>query len=226
MSLYKFTPTQRYAIYTVWDEKCYLCNKPIDLKTMDVDHIIPENMLRRPSELAEIFESYGLPKDFDLQSYHNWAAACSLCNNRKSGMVFSKSLIVQVELQRAAKSSARAASLAEQVLSNQTITKALNAIERFNLANKATTEVQFAMDVLARFHKSVREPNISEENIRIVPLVEVISKSNGIQIVKGPYGVGGGPTEIPLYGGAVCPGCGWAAWNGARCVVCGLMDDD
>ena len=45
LSKYSFGAEERYAVYTVHGERCYLCGKPIDFASMEVDHVIPGSLL-------------------------------------------------------------------------------------------------------------------------------------------------------------------------------------
>lgn len=59
-----------------------------------------------------------------------------------------------------------------------------------------------------------------------VPLHEVLSEDGIITAVRGPYGVGGGPSDSrDLPAGMRCGVCGYQYSSGARCVTCGIMDD-
>lgn len=75
-------------MFKVYGERCYLCRCPLDLKTMEVDHLIPESLLEKPEELAQVIRSFALPGDFDLNSYENWQPSCRTCNNQKRAKVF------------------------------------------------------------------------------------------------------------------------------------------
>lgn len=90
MAEYKFSSVQRFVIFTVYgpETKCYLCNEPVTLKTMQVDHIIPEQLLSHPARLAEVIEELGLSKSFELNSYENWLPSCGPCNNAKRNNVY------------------------------------------------------------------------------------------------------------------------------------------
>jgi hypothetical protein len=48
LSVYNFSPAERYAVWTAHGEKCYICTRPIDLKTMEVDHLVPESLIGDP----------------------------------------------------------------------------------------------------------------------------------------------------------------------------------
>lgn len=71
----------------------------------------------------------------------------------------------------------------------------------------------------------------SEEPIRLtpdteVPLHEVLSSSDGYEVVEGPYGQGAGPPVHEAAPGHNCALCGYSYFNGTRCVICGQMCDD
>ncbi|MFD1328723.1 hypothetical protein [Mycoplana ramosa] len=57
VSKYVFTVHERWAIFRVHGERCYLGREPIDLKTMQVDHIVPESLLDDPESLAKALEA-------------------------------------------------------------------------------------------------------------------------------------------------------------------------
>src|SRR5690625_1481713 len=103
MSRYQFNVHQRYAIFTVHGERCYLCGRPIDLQTMQVDHIIPETLAENSGKLAATLEALGRPATFNVNSYENWLPSCAPCNNRKRDSVFEPAPIILIELDRAAR---------------------------------------------------------------------------------------------------------------------------
>lgn len=224
MSTYKFTAAQRAAIYTTHGEKCYLCTCPLDLKTMEVDHVIPESLLTNPDGLKITLETLGLPSDFGINSFANWLPACSICNGKKSDIVFSPSPIVQIVLQKAATKAGAAEAIANETVSKRKIANALNVLERAKNDDKLEPEI---LQILGDFVSRNRQPDLVDKPIRLTPLYEILSEKDGVQIVRGPYGVGGRPTGSNVDPSFSCPTCGAnAAWNGARCVICGAMDDD
>lgn len=224
MSTYKFSPAERAAIYSTHGEKCYLCSKPLNLKTMEVDHVIPEFLLKKPTELQAALNAFGLPSGFDLNSFANWLPACSPCNGTKNDLVFEPTPIVQVHLQRAIARAADAQALAEETVSERKIANALNVLERARDDGKLDDEV---IQTLSEFISRHRQPDLSGQPIRLTPLYEIITEHNGIQLVRGPYGVGGRPAIRDPHFSFSCPNCGSiAAWNGARCVICGEMSEE
>lgn len=194
---------------------------------MEVDHVIPESLRDTTERLREVIESLGRPNDFDVNSYSNWLPACRPCNGKKLATVFDPSLLIQVALQRAAERASRAAALERQTVTRRTVMKALNVLERASEAGELDDEVIAALQPLVTFQASHRSPDLSGEVIRLTPLYEVLSDDGGLRIIRGPYGVGGRPSGPHVHSSFDCPNCGAiAAWNGARCVICGALNDE
>ncbi|MDD2660786.1 MAG: HNH endonuclease signature motif containing protein [Methylococcales bacterium] len=224
MSTYKFSPAERAAIYSIHGEKCYLCGMPINLKTMEVDHIIPESLVEKPKELQSALNAFSLLQDFDLNSFANWLPACRSCNGTKSDLVFEPTPIIQVYLQRTIAKAPAAKELAAEIVSQRKIANALNVLERAQDDGKLDAEI---IQTLGEFISQHRQPEIEGKPILLTPLYEILSEQNGVQIVRGPYGVGGRPATAHPDASFSCPNCGSiAAWNGARCVICGEMSDE
>jgi predicted RNA-binding Zn-ribbon protein involved in translation (DUF1610 family) len=224
MSTYKFSPAERAAIYSTHGEKCYLCGQPINLKTMEVDHVIPEALLERPVELNSALNALGLPSGFDINSFANWLPACGPCNGRKSDTVFAPSPLIQIVLQNAGAKALAAEKLAAQTVSERKIANALNVLERAHEDGSLDDET---VEVLVNFVSRNRQPALAGQPILLTPLYEILTVENGIQVVRGPYGVGVRPATSDAHPSFDCPNCGSiAAWNGVRCVICGEMNDE
>ncbi len=164
MTKYNFSSSERYAVYTVHGEKCYLCRKPIDLDSMQVDHLIPESLLLDPVALAGALALLGRPTDFDLNSFANWMPACVPCNMQKSDAVFDPSLLIQNSLQQAARLANRAAKLASDVVSNQQVSRLLNLLMRMQEQNSLPPS---AIEKLAIFHIQHRNHESAATPIRL-----------------------------------------------------------
>src|SRR5882724_3034060 len=226
MAKRQFSDAERYAVYTVHGEKCYMCGEPIDLFTIEVDHIIPETLLGDSERLATILTDYGLPGDFDLQSFSNWLPACGRCNNRKRSRAFNATPRIQLELQIAEEKAPQAAALAASRVNAQSVSRAWNTIKRAAAMDDLGDTIMEAIREFAVFHAPMRVPEAATEPMNLTPLIQIISEKDGIRLIKGPYGVGGGPVGPHVHNSFRCPTCSSVAWNGARCVVCGQMSDD
>jgi hypothetical protein len=126
----KFTAFERWAVYTVHGDKCYLCGGLVDLTTMEIDHIIPESILADPARFRKVTADFGLSPNFNLNDYGNWMPSCRKCNNRKRDIVFSYSPAIQLLLQEAIEKSAKAREIEVEAISNKKVAKLLNEIER------------------------------------------------------------------------------------------------
>ena len=125
-----FTAAERWAVYTVHGEKCYLDDHPIDLQSMQIDHIIPESLIDEPERLEQVLLEFGLPITFKLNSYENWLPACGKHNNQKRAKVFKPSPLIQMRLQDAALKAEMARKIEKQTISNKQLNRALNLVLR------------------------------------------------------------------------------------------------
>jgi len=112
MEKYNFSPFERFAVFLCHGERCYMCSCPLDLKTMEVDHVIPESLQNDPARLADVLASFSRPTTFSLNSYENWMPSCRPCNGKKLALVFEPTPLIQAVLQKAASKAGEAASLA------------------------------------------------------------------------------------------------------------------
>lgn len=130
MSHYKFSSAQRYAIFLTHGMKCYLCEVPLDLTSMTVDHVIPEHLLATPLLFETTKSALGLPASFDLNSFENWLPACGSCNRKKGALQFTPSLLIQVAMQRLAKRADTARRHCDEIVSSQKVSSSLNVLKR------------------------------------------------------------------------------------------------
>ena len=224
MSTYKFSPAERAAIFSVHGEKCYLCGCPLTLKTMEVDHIIPEALLSDAKRLEVVLAELGLAADFQINSFENWLPACGPCNNIKRSTVFKTSLLAQLQLQKTAAKAPEVAAIAAETISERKTWNALNVLERAEVDGNLDDET---IEILASLIARHRPVELANQPILLTPLYEVLSEKDGMRIVRGPYGVGVRPVSTSAHSSFNCPNCGAiGAWNGARCVICGTLDDD
>lgn len=119
MSGYKFTAAQRFAVYTVHGAVCYLNGEPLYLKAMRVDHVLPRSLKDDPERLSVILKDYGLPDDFDLDSFENWLPTCDPCNSAKYKEPFRPTPIIQRYIDRARAKATGASKAAAELQRNR-----------------------------------------------------------------------------------------------------------
>ncbi len=226
MSKYQFSSAERYAVFTVHGEVCYLCRCPIDMGTFQVDHVIPESLEDDPDKLNKVLESFGLGDSFEINSFENWMPACVQCNNRKRAMIFQPAPIVLVELNKATEKAAKAREISKETRTSQQIGRALSIVEGAMAAGQLGEDQLERLIPLLEYHETKRESGLANTPLRISPVVEILAHAGQMVTVRGPYGIGSGQINAPNSGGFRCSVCGSAAWNGARCVICGTMDED
>jgi len=224
MAKYAFTPQQRYAVFTAHGEACYLCRRPVDLVTTEVDHVIPESLLTTPDRLRDVLAALGRPQNFDINSYENWMPSCRPCNGKKSDVVFEPSPVVQVVLQQAAERAPRARELEKQLVTKRKLGRAINELQRYAAEQQLDESMKTQLSALLEEGDVLRVPEKRGMELRVAPFITVLRTDGQTTLVPGPYGVGGGPTQPS--DAMRCPSCGLPWFNGARCVSCGALDDD
>lgn len=108
MARYNFSDAERYAIWTVRAESCWICGEPVSYSAVEIDHIVPESPLGS-DRLAEVLHVFGLPGDFDLNCWSNWMPTHGRCNGAKRERVFKPSPLIQLNLEKAAERGKRCA---------------------------------------------------------------------------------------------------------------------
>ena len=172
MSKRKFKDSERYAIYTVHGEKCYMCGTPIDLLSMEVDHILPESLIENSELLSKTLNEYGLPNDFDLQSILNLLPSCSPCNKRKRETIFNPTPRIQIELQRAKSKKEEVELLIDKTVSNRIMSKAWNSIKRASNDGNLRDNIQNEIKEFALIHVKNRESQSLNTPLKLTPLIE------------------------------------------------------
>lgn len=82
------TLAQRIALWRAHRRICAYCTRPIDcLSELEIDHIIPQHLLKSPAKLRVLLRRLDMP-DLDLNSYTNWLPVHGRpCNRDKTGEV-------------------------------------------------------------------------------------------------------------------------------------------
>lgn len=84
----------------------FFCEKPLDLRDMTVDHILPEWLSEHPVELKELCQEYNIHENFpqfQINDFANWVPAHPIkCNVRKGDRIFPKrmTLLLLEDVQR------------------------------------------------------------------------------------------------------------------------------
>ncbi|KAB2757956.1 HNH endonuclease [Brucella anthropi] len=226
MSKKNFTRAERYAVWTVHGEKCWLCSELLSYDQAHIDHIIPETFEGK-DELNGILEQFGLSLSFDLNDWGNWLPAHAMCNQKKRAHVFRPSPMIQAEIERAINKTDAAQRAHDKFLTdrklNTAFSQVLEAIERGSLSEEKLAELAKAA---AREHSANRMPEMQGLPVMIAPGLVVLSDGDGRYILRGRSGIAGfRPKGDNLDPSWDCPNCGVTGWNGTQCIQCGMLID-
>lgn len=230
MSSYKFSAAERYAVFTVHREKCWLCGEPVSLVGMEVDHVVPESLEGTP-KLEEVVAELGLPGGFDLNSYENWMPAHRQCNGVKTGTVFKATPLIQLHIQKAEERAGKAREIEARFASDRSIDRAIHqllaASERGTLTEEQKRALAPVIETVTTFHEGNRAAEDRGRPLMLAPWLEIVGEHGDVLTLRGPEGmIGRRPKGPRLHSSWDCPTCGPTGWDGARCIVCGQMNDD
>lgn len=95
MSKYQFSESEKVAIWTADDRKCFYGGEPVLFRDLQIDHIVPESTSEaKMSELRPL-----LPRNFEINSVENWVTCHQGCNCRKGSTAFeARSLLFYLEM--------------------------------------------------------------------------------------------------------------------------------
>jgi hypothetical protein len=79
---------ERIAIWLAHGKKCAYCGGLVQLRDLEIDHILPASLKNEPARLAQLKIELGLPPLFEIDSALNFLPTHRLCNSRKTSRVF------------------------------------------------------------------------------------------------------------------------------------------
>jgi hypothetical protein len=128
MARYAFKPEERWAVFSTHGSKCWLCYQPVNFHQMEVDHILPESLLKDQSALDAALTDFGLPSNFELNSFENWLPAHRHCNALKREDVFRPTPIIQLWIDRARKKAPAARDARDKSANTRKIEQAIGML--------------------------------------------------------------------------------------------------
>jgi hypothetical protein len=90
MSDYRFSESEKVAIWTADGRKCFYDGTPIHYCDLQIDHIVPEGISE--NKLSELRPF--LPANFEINSAENWVTCHQGCNRRKGVILFETKLLL------------------------------------------------------------------------------------------------------------------------------------
>lgn len=140
-------------------------------------------------------------------------------------MIWDPSLLAQQALQRAAERAPKAKKAAENFTNKRNVHKAITVLEEVAETGQLSDEMVERMVPLLELVEANRSDDASGTDIQVAPghFLTLVSDDGHTRVVRGPFGVGGGPSDS--LSAAVCPVCGSPYFSGARCIACGAMGE-
>ncbi len=130
----KFSYPGRYAVWHCNGQRCWLCQAPLRLVEVTIDHVLPESLLDDEDKRQAILAYYGLPKDFNINSYENWLPCHHYCNQSKGdravAFVPGIKLIIDGLRKRASEAERTARAVSADVAKDKVFKTVFAALER------------------------------------------------------------------------------------------------
>lgn len=227
MKKYKFSQSERFAIWSHHGRACYWCEEPLTLQETTIDHVIPENLLEKPAELTAVLEKFSLPKDFRINDFGNWLPAHDKCNKSKNGKALR---LTQMTLGIIDKLQKEAEAVRRKEQKIKTDARKSDALGRIFAAKEAGTitkdDIMQVFDILpsdGKDYKALYDARIYLDRNRW-KVVELVGASQAI-VTNGRL-AGITPAGDNPHNSWQCPNCSnYGPWNGIICLSCGMRSD-
>lgn len=85
----------RTTLWEAYNRRCFFCKQVIDFRNMEVDHIIPQSLWKKPEKLKKVLKKLGLNEYFEKNSYYNLVPTHSSCNIDKNNRISDDLVLLQ-----------------------------------------------------------------------------------------------------------------------------------
>lgn len=93
---------------------CYWCQEPVDWLSVQIDHVVPQSLLKNPDKLSEILTHYALPNNYNIDDFSNWVPSHARCNGKKSDAIIALSPAMVRVFQECAEKGIKAREISEK----------------------------------------------------------------------------------------------------------------
>ncbi|MCW7475563.1 hypothetical protein CH369_18195 [Leptospira levettii] len=228
MNKKEFSYPERFAVWKHHGEKCYLCEEPIRLIDSTCDHVLPEHLIEKPSELKKILKLLNLKPDFKINDYNNWMPSHLKCNQKKGKAPFRVTPLIQTIIDRLIRDTEVIRAIEHRFTKNSEKDKLLTQIMD-GIASQTITQKDLEnLFPGGRPTSDLDYTTIYDEVcLHLDPGRWKIVGRNG-DIATVTDGLRGGITPVNQnpHMSWQCPTCwNYGPWNGARCMSCGMLSD-
>jgi len=84
---------RRQSLWEVYNKRCFYCGELLFLLDCEVDHILSQDLKKKPDELRRILNYYHLSDNFEIDSLENQVPCHPSCNKKKGNKRYSKRTI-------------------------------------------------------------------------------------------------------------------------------------
>lgn len=158
----------RYALWRLWDRKCYWCGTPLEGSTYaEIDHILPQE------GFESHLEKYAEGSSFDVHDAENLAPICAggrRCNQRKLNKVPRNPLgAISESLDRASKLAPQVRDMQSSISRAQGVEKSIVSIVSGQLTNRVRKLLEeYGEDLVHRLY--ALQPQVLESYIQHKPI--------------------------------------------------------
>jgi hypothetical protein len=123
----------RFALWDVWENKCWICEELKLFQEIQIDHVIPRTISE--DRLSTLKAYHSLADEFDVDGLENLAPACVKCNKNKSDESRLDKPVITMTLLKIGDRMRRVENKIRDIQSNRGISKALQYLYEVNLRN-------------------------------------------------------------------------------------------
>lgn len=95
---------RKQSLWEVHNKRCFYCDEVLLLRDCEIDHIISQDLKKKPDERKRRLNYCGLPQSFDIDSLMNQVPCHSICNKKKGSKRYSKNTVLHYIEQAKSKS--------------------------------------------------------------------------------------------------------------------------
>jgi 5-methylcytosine-specific restriction endonuclease McrA len=217
-----FSNSKRFAIWSAYGGACQWCLQPLDWLDCQIDHVIPESLLKDPVELACVLEAYGLPSKYGVNDFENWVPVHPRCNRSKSDAVYRRVPLMLDYIRKANLKGAKSRKNFEQLQRNLNAGKLIGQVTAAIEAKTLT--VDRMLDALKNLQAVL--PTVPNFRLDFGGGWSIIGGTKDLVLVSDGNRAGIMPAAPNPDSSWICPTCGsHGPWNGVICLVCGRMSD-
>lgn len=147
---FKFSTSQRYGIFEAHNRCCYWCQEPLDWLSVQIDHIVPQSLLKNQDKLSEVLTHYALPHNYAIDDFANWVPSHGRCNGKKSDAILALSPAMVSVFHECAEKGAKAKSISEKWEKEGRFSKVESllrtSVETGNLAQENLVALRLSLD--------------------------------------------------------------------------------